>query len=75
MRLINTRTLELVEFFAEEEIPPYAILSHTWGSTKDEVSFQGWQTLAREEKPGFKKIKYCCRQAREDGLKWVWVDT
>ncbi|KAF4876063.1 Vegetative incompatibility protein HET-E-1 [Colletotrichum siamense] len=37
MRLINVDTLELEEFF-DENIPEYAILSHTWG--REEVSFQ-----------------------------------
>ncbi|KAE9571193.1 Vegetative incompatibility protein HET-E-1 [Colletotrichum fructicola] len=37
MRLINANTLELEEFF-DDNIPRYAILSHTWG--QEEVSFQ-----------------------------------
>lgn len=40
MRLINTDTLEFEEFEGED-IPKYAILSHTWGS--DEVSFGDFQ--------------------------------
>jgi hypothetical protein len=43
MRLINVDTLEMKEFF-DHSMPPYAILSHTWGS--DEVSFQDWQVVA-----------------------------
>jgi len=43
MRLINVETLEMKEFF-DVSIPPYAILSHTWGS--DEVSYQDWQAVA-----------------------------
>ena len=68
-------TLELEEFYVEADIPPYAILSHTWGSPKEEVTFQDWNTAARDEKPGFAKIKYCCKQARADKLEWAWVDT
>jgi hypothetical protein len=37
MWLINTSTLSL-ELYYGDGIPPYAILSHTWGY--DEVSFQ-----------------------------------
>jgi hypothetical protein len=46
MRLINVRTLEL-QWFNDNEIPAYAILSHTWGP--DEVSHQEyvWITRAR----------------------------
>lgn len=58
------------------DVPPYAILSHTWD--EEEVSYQDWQTLpwpALQEKKGFQKIEYCCQQAARDGLEWVWVDT
>jgi hypothetical protein len=71
MRLINTETLELVWF--NEPTTEYAILSHTWG--KDEVSLQEFQQPDREYKSGFRKIEGCCRQARSDGISWVWVDT
>ncbi|KAH6625370.1 heterokaryon incompatibility protein-domain-containing protein [Boeremia exigua] len=37
MRLIDVRTIEL-RWFNDDEIPDYAILSHTWGA--DEVSYQ-----------------------------------
>jgi hypothetical protein len=36
MRLLNSTTLQL-EDSASNEIPPYAILSHTWG--RGEVMF------------------------------------
>ncbi|ORX93484.1 heterokaryon incompatibility protein-domain-containing protein [Clohesyomyces aquaticus] len=39
MRLINLETLGLEEFFGDN-IPDYAILSHTWGP--EEVSLQDW---------------------------------
>jgi hypothetical protein len=75
MRLINTETLELHEFTAEDKIPRYAILSHTWGDRNDEVTYQDWNTPQREGKIGFEKISFCCLQARRDGLQWAWVDT
>ncbi|KAF6822921.1 het domain containing protein [Colletotrichum musicola] len=71
MRLINTETYELEEFF-DSERPPYAILSHTWGV--DEVNLQEWEqwlqgdadTKARiAAKRGFKKIKKACGIARK----------
>lgn len=43
MRLINVVTLEMKDF-VDDEIPQYAILSHTWGD--EEISFQEWQTIA-----------------------------
>ncbi|RYP72636.1 hypothetical protein DL769_004421 [Monosporascus sp. CRB-8-3] len=78
MRLLNSCTREMREFVSDPRVPAYAILSHTWGSTEDECSFQEWQHLpapAIERKKGFQKIECCCRQAAKDGLEWVWIDT
>jgi hypothetical protein len=73
MRLINVKDYSITEFIGQN-VPPYAILSHTWGD--DEVSFQDMQNFdAARRKEGFKKIDTCCKQAKEDSLEWVWVDT
>lgn len=72
MRLINAKTLRL-EGFSNNDIPPYAILSHTWG--KDEVSYLDMQGWFRSWKVGFAKIKYSCAQALKDKWGYVWVDT
>lgn len=74
MRLINTETLLLEEFFSTE-IPPYAILSHTWGG--EEVSFHEYQGSFRSErsKSGLEKIKQFCRQAALYSYQYAWVDT
>ena len=64
------------EFASNANIPPYAILSHTW--CDDEVSFSDWEKIDCPEiqrKEGFQKILYCCEQARRDELEWVWIDT
>jgi hypothetical protein len=44
MRLINTTTLELVEF--QGQVPNYAILSHTWG--EEEACLQDWENTQRK---------------------------
>jgi hypothetical protein len=76
MRLLNTDTITLEEFF-EGDIPRYAILSHTWRD--EEVSFQDMQPTASREcvikKAGNKKIAKACEQASKDGLAYAWVDT
>jgi hypothetical protein len=76
MRLINTKTLRLEEYFGDD-IPKYAILSHTWG--KDEITFQEFQDVQQEEKHGMKngylKILGTCTKALEYGLDYAWVDT
>lgn len=69
----------LVEFTGA--LPEYAILSHCWGSSLEEVQFEEMQSVTamnRDELCGHKryqKILRSCQQAREDGLLWVWVDT
>jgi hypothetical protein len=72
MRLVHSTTLRLQEF-ADNEIPEYAILSHTWG--RDEITFQDMQPNAIRRRQGYGKVSLCAQQAVRDGLEWVWVDT
>lgn len=44
MRLLHSTTFEF-KVFNDEELPPYAILSHTWGD--EEVSYQDQRFLQR----------------------------
>ncbi|KFZ02837.1 hypothetical protein V502_11466 [Pseudogymnoascus sp. VKM F-4520 (FW-2644)] len=68
MRLLHVETKQFAEFF--DQIPPYAILSHTWGS--NELSFKD---MERNEYTASLKTEGCCKQALEDGLEYVWIDT
>jgi hypothetical protein len=75
MRLLNTRTLELKEFF-DEAVPSYAILSHRWD--QQELSYRDLKpkhahTLS--SKPGYSKIYNFCKTAFRDGYEWGWCDT
>jgi hypothetical protein len=73
MRLIDIKTLALKEFFGDQ-IPPYAILSHTW--QEEEVSFQDWaDQSSASRKKGYKKIFDTCQLAKKHGHDYVWVDT
>lgn len=73
MRLLNTSTLQLVEVVGSE-IPPYAILSHTWG--REEISLQELVTHQNiDKKEGYTKIRATCEAARTQGLAYAWVDT
>jgi ankyrin repeat protein len=56
-------------------IPPYAILSHTWGDDKDEVNYEDMRKEKREKKSGDAKLDFCARQARKDDLQHFWIDT
>ncbi|KAJ4309661.1 hypothetical protein N0V84_011381 [Fusarium piperis] len=71
MRLINANTLQLREFHGNS-IPPYAILSHTWGN--QEVTFQDWlDQAAATAKEGFAKIDGACSMALRRGLEWAEI--
>ncbi|KAK2778626.1 het domain-containing protein [Colletotrichum kahawae] len=79
MKLINVHTLEIEAFNAGEQVPRYAILSHTWGG--DEISFHEWITNSGNpspeylEKDGCLKIINACSKTRDDKLRYLWVDT
>ena len=74
MWLLDTSTLELRDFVGAG-IPPYAILSHTWG--EDEVTCRDLRKdgEAAKEKAGYTKVLKCCEKARQDGHQYVWIDT
>ncbi|KAJ4991516.1 HET domain containing protein [Stagonosporopsis vannaccii] len=70
--------LSLVEFIGIN-IPPYAILSHTWSQTDKEITFAAFLSGEFAENPeyaeSYKKIRRCGEQAKRDGLGHFWVDT
>ncbi|KAH0840416.1 hypothetical protein AYO21_03053 [Fonsecaea monophora] len=74
MRLINTQTYELRQFF-NNDTPKYAILSHTW--EEEEVLFHHMNNIARstQNKLGFKKVQGACSLAQSQGYEWIWIDT
>lgn len=61
--------------FMTDNIPPYAILSHTWGPPSDEVTYNDMQNGTAKTKPGYIKLEFCAAQAKRDGLRFFWVDT
>ncbi|RYO53180.1 hypothetical protein AA0113_g9296, partial [Alternaria arborescens] len=62
------------DIIRSEEIPPYAILSHTWG--EQEVVFDDLKDIVdAQRKEGYRKIRFCAQQAKRDGLDYFWVDT
>ena len=61
--------------FDDNAIPQYAILSHTWGADAEEVTFADLAEGGCKHKPGYKKIRFCGEQAKQDGLQYFWVDT
>ena len=73
LRLGGDGDLSLIEYV--DDIPPYAILSHTWGADQEEVTFDDLKYGSGESKAGYDKIRFCEAQARTDNLQHFWVDT
>jgi hypothetical protein len=63
------------EYIGSMAIPPYAILSHTWGAAPDEVTFKDLTEGLGKSKAGYEKLAFCAKQAMDDGLEFFWVDT
>jgi hypothetical protein len=61
--------------FDNNKLPPYAILSHSWGEEAEEVSFKDIIRNAGKDKSGYQKIQFCGEQAKRDGLQYFWIDT
>ena len=84
MRLLytakNGRLRWTKDYVCDEDLPPYAILSHTWHE-EQEVTFEDTRQSAiadhgdLEAKEGLAKIHFCTQQVKRDGLDYVWVDT
>ena len=67
----------------DDEAIEYAILSHRW-IDPTEVDYEEMVDLAKMDRQeqdeirgrqGYKKIVDTCKQAKQDGYEWVWVDT
>jgi ankyrin repeat protein len=61
--------------FVGNQIPSYAILSHTWEANNQEVTFQDVEKGLGSSKPGYRKIQFCGAQAQKDDLEYFWVDS
>lgn len=75
LRFEENGELGLHLFEDDAEPPPYAILSHTWGTDGDEVTFTDLEQARGKDKPGYEKIRFCGQQAAKDRLEFFWIDT
>ncbi|RYP92644.1 hypothetical protein DL770_001286 [Monosporascus sp. CRB-9-2] len=75
MRLINVKTSKFEEF-PDHRAPSYAILSHTWGSDVEELTFRDVEK-GKTKNPGVGSVKLqgCCQQAMKDRVGYIWIDT
>jgi hypothetical protein len=78
MRLLTgSGTSQLIftkDHIGDDEIPPYAILSHTW-QHGEEVTYVDVINDTGKSKAGWDKIHFCAQQAKRDNLHFIWVDT
>lgn len=61
--------------YEDDDIPHYAILSHTWGADGEEVTFKDLMEGTSRNKAGYQKLEFCRKQAAMDDLQHFWVDT
>ena len=73
MRLLQrseTGEISLTKDLIDEgRIPPYAILSHTWGLDTEEVTIEDITNGTGDKEVGYKKLRFCGEQAAQDGLQ------
>jgi len=58
-----------------DNIPAYAILSHTWGVDSEEVTYNDLNKSTGIHKSGYDKIRFCAQRSDDDGLRFFWIDT
>ncbi|OAG10753.1 HET-domain-containing protein, partial [Paraphaeosphaeria sporulosa] len=84
MRLLYTATDGRFEwtrnYIKKKDIPNYAILSHTWMDGQ-EVTFEDLKNINNAKdfnspsSEGYRKLRFCAQQAKQDDLDYFWVDT
>ena len=72
MHLINVHTLRLKEISPRQKVK-YAILSHQW--TKKEVEFTEISSKDFRLNSSSNKLQGAVNQARQDGYRYLWVDS
>jgi hypothetical protein len=74
LRLKHDGEFSLAEYVGKY-VPPYAILSHTWGADHEEVTFKDLIDGTGRNKAGYYKLTFCAKRAAHDRLQFFWVDT
>jgi len=76
MRLLRRKSNDGFELitFRTDDLPPYAILSHTW-IDGEEVTYDELVAVTGKNKAGYDKIRFCGERAAADNLQYFWVDT
>lgn len=77
MRLLEVKEDGTLSFTDKlyNNLPPYAILSHTCGRDADEVYYKDVLKDRAKAKLGYKKLELCAELALRHGLRHFWIDT
>ena len=79
MRFVNTESLRFTyvpDSKIESEENKYAVLSHRWGASSDEISFVDIEeSRDYSHKKAFTKFKGFCDLASHLGCRYGWIDT
>ncbi|TRX97799.1 hypothetical protein FHL15_001554 [Xylaria flabelliformis] len=59
----------------DDHVPPYAIVSHTWGDEEDEILMTDIKENKYKSKASYLKLKLCSAKAYAEGLRHIWMDT
>jgi hypothetical protein len=74
LKLEDNGDFSLTEYWGND-VPKYAILSHTWGPNGEEFTFQDLKGSTGKSKPGYDKIRFCGKRAAKDNIHYFWVDS
>jgi hypothetical protein len=74
LKRLSKGNYNLISFDDDNDVPPYAILSHTWVED-EEATYDELVAGTGKDKPGYAKIRFCGERAAEDKLQYFWVDT
>lgn len=74
MRLLRTSDMTFVEVSSGKP-QRYAILSHRWASTDEEISYQDLLAQRKKDTSGWHKVVDFCAVAREHKYNYCWIDT
>jgi hypothetical protein len=65
----STGEFSLTKDFVGDDVPQYAILSHTWEADA-EVTFKDLIDGTGKSKLGYDKIRFCAEQSRRDSVQY-----
>jgi hypothetical protein len=67
---LDSHGTPLLEEFSSDKIPPYAILSHTWGPDGTEITYEDVSKGTAKSKARYNKVRFCGEKKASHGLKY-----